>query len=116
MLTERNARNIALTLLVAVLVIAAFITIRNIYMRWDEPRSFAEGKVIVYFQPNMTVEEAYSIIESYNLTIEYISTIRISGYVMYVVVEVPPGEEDAYVNLFKSNPKVTDAQKSVIVR
>jgi len=67
--------------------------------------NYTKGKIIVVFYSNVTKKDSESIIKSYNLTIE--KYLKPSNS---VVVNVPEGEEQKWVNILEQDDKVRYAE------
>ena len=77
-----------------------------IYMQFEDP-TYAPGKLDVYFKENVTEEEALSIIESFNCTLnERHGMYRYENGRLLAHVEVPVGKEVEFRDKFRSHPAV----------
>ena len=77
------------------------------------------GEIDIVFYPNVTLSEAYSLINSTggkNIEHGYYYIGNVSdGKSLDFVIKVDQGEEDHYIEIYKENPEVYDAYKHKVV-
>lgn len=110
----------------AILLIAVFISFMafELYTSYMNIKSCenidTSGEIEVVFNSNVTISEAYAVINSTGGEIveqEYYYIGNTSDSLektIYFVIKVGPGEEEHYIEIYKENPEVYNAYKPKI--
>ena len=94
-------------LIFIILLCLTALSYQFIYKAYFTDRSYTPGKLHIYFKENVTEEEALSIIEFFNCSLddEY-DMDRYEDGVLFAFIKVPIGEEKELRDKFNANPAV----------